>query len=948
MTSERWRKIEELFHAALLREPDKQASFLGEACAGDEELQNEVGALLSSLEEAGDFIEQAPLAGAISSAVEDSAEKGVQRTDNNSALIGRRLGHYEIQSLLGAGGMGEVYLAYDLMLERRIAVKILPPRFTQDDDQVQRFEREARAASALNHPNIITIHEVGRVEDVHFIATEFVAGQTLREKIAGRKVNLAEAVHIAHQIADALSAAHGAGIVHRDIKPENVMIRPDGLVKVLDFGLAMPVERGIESSHLSTSVSLRTDPHVLMGTITYLSPEQVRRETVDQRTDVFSLGVVLYEMINGTRPFNGNSATAILEAILRDDPGVAGTDLPERLKRVIRRALEKDREARYQSAAEMRDDLQQVIRDTNDGRPRPPLRWRTRTALGVSAAVILVALMAIAMRREGGKSETLSFSTGPFKKITDMPGEEIFPSLSPDGQFVVYASRSSGNWDIYLKGIAEPKAVNLTRDSNHLDLEPALSPDGARIAFRSSRDGMGIFLMDIDGKNITRLTGDGHNPAWSPDGREIVVAEDRVFDYEGRNFHPSRLFAVNAETGERRQITDSDAVQPNWSAKGHRIAYWGTHKGGQKDIWTVPSSGGKPVAVTDDEAVDWNPVWSRDSKYLYFLSNRGGSMNLWRAPIDEISGTLTGAIEPATLPSAHSQHLSFSADGRSLVYVEMNRRENTWEVAFDPVAGRVVGQPTAITDGSRRYASAEVSSDEKSLVFASVGEAQEDIFTIKRDGGGIKQLTNDSALDRSPRWSPDGQQIAILSDRSGKYEIWKVNEDGSGLAQLTEVPTADVFSPVWSPDGRRLLYKVRNVGTFVTELGASVSAGQPLPGQPLPSFTAWSWSPDDKLVAGWRLDPKAPDYYLMVYSFADQRYVELADRGTNPIWLNDSKRLMYARLGSLYLYDKGRPSRILHSGGSTNIGVFSLSRDNRRLYYSLRSSEAEIHLLPLN
>ena len=947
MTSERWQKIEELFHDALRREPNEQASFLDEACASDAELQREVWALLSSLEEAGDFIEQAPLPGAISSIVEDSADK--KRANDNRSLIGRQIGHYEIQSLIGAGGMGEVYLAHDVMLDRRIAVKILPTQFTEDDVQVHRFEREARAASALNHPNIITIHEVGRVEDIHFIATELVAGQTLREKIAEGKLSLNEAVSIAIQIADALIAAHAAGIVHRDIKPENVMIRPDGLVKVLDFGLAKPVDRAIAGAHLPISVSLRTDPDVLVGTITYLSPEQVRRESVDQRTDIFSLGVVLFEMIVGARPFTGKTPGVILDAILGDDPAITRTDVPATLKSIIGRALEKDRAARYQTADVMRDDLRQVIRDANEPRASSSPRWRTRAALGLSAVVILAALVATAILRKTAGSEVPAFLTGPVKRITNIPGEELFPSLSPDGKFTVYASRSSGSWDIYLKKIDEPKAVNLTGGQLHVDLEPALSPDGTRIAFRSSREGRGIFLMDIEGKNLERLTADGHNPAWSPDGDEIVFAEDRVFDYEGRNFRPSRLFAVNVQTGERRQLTDSDAVQPNWSANGHRIAYWGVHKGGQKDIWTIPSSGGEPVAVTDDEAVDWNPVWSRDGKYLYFLSNRGGSMNLWRAPIDELSGQLTGALEPATLPSAHSQHLSFSADGRSLVYVEMNRREHVWEAAFDPVAGRLIGQPTQITQGSRRYANPGVSPDEKSVIFSSIGEAQEDLFIINRDDGEIRQLTNDSAMDRTACWSPDGSQIAAQSNRSGKYEIWKVNADGSGLAQLTDVPAGDVFCPVWSPDGQRLLFRVRNVGSFIIQVGNPLSAIEPLPGRQLPGFLPWSWSPDGKLVTGWRVDPEPPDSHIVIYSFADQSYVELPDRGSNPIWLNDSRRLIFSTVSSLYLHDKEtRQSRLLHSGGTANFGVFSLSRDNRRLYYSLRSSEADIQLLSLN
>ncbi|HYV07915.1 MAG TPA: serine/threonine-protein kinase, partial [Blastocatellia bacterium] len=323
ITPERWQQIEELFHAALQREPQEHAAFLEKACAGDGELRKQVGALLDSLEEAGDFIEGSPLAGAVSSVIQESLEETAQKAATARSLIGHRIGRYEIQSLLGAGGMGEVYLAHDVMLDRRIAVKILPARFTEDATQIKRFEREARAASALNHPNIITIHEIGQDAGRHFIATEFIAGQTLRSRLSDGRINPGESVKIASQIASALAAAHTAGIIHRDIKPENVMLRPDGLVKLLDFGLAKPLqpERPPGKISLSLGINLQTDPERLMGTLAYLSPEQVRGEKVDYRTDIFSLGVVIYEMLSGTRPFEGANATAVCQAILQDQPG---------------------------------------------------------------------------------------------------------------------------------------------------------------------------------------------------------------------------------------------------------------------------------------------------------------------------------------------------------------------------------------------------------------------------------------------------------------------------------------------------------------------------------------------------------------------------------------------------------------------------------------------------
>lgn len=948
MKPERWREIEELFHSALQRPPNEQSSFIEQTCGDDIELKQQVEILLVSLEESGDFIENAPLAGAISSVVPNS---GGQYAASARAIVGQRIGHYEIQSLIGAGGMGEVYLAHDLVLDRPIAVKILPAQFTANIDQVQRFEREARAASALNHPNIITIHEIGRDGETHFIATEFVSGKTLRERIADQTLDIKEAINIALQIADALTAAHAAEIVHRDIKPENLMSRPDGLVKVLDFGLAKPLgrETGL-NFHSPAAITTKTDPDMLMGTLAYLSPEQVLRHEVDHRTDIFSLGIVLYELVMGTRPFGGSDAAVVCDSILRQPVNIPRTDIPPELKQIINRALEKDRNARYQTAVEMRNDLKKLVARIDGGNLGVFDGWRIKAAAGVAVLIAVAIFLSWSLRPEPAPSAP-PFSTGAVKRITDVPGWETFPSLSPDGQSVVYASRASGSWDIYLKKIGDIESTNLTPDGRHVDLSPAFSPDGKRIAFSSSRDGQGIFLMDADGRNLTKLAPAGYNPAWSPDGHEIAIAEDRIFDYEGRNHSHSKLFAVNVDTGDRRLITSRDAVQPNWSPNGHRIAFWGVDKGSRKDIWTVAAGGGEPVPVTDDQPSDWNPVWSRDGRYLYFLSDRGGSMNLWRVPIDEVSGRVTGRIEPATLPSANSQHFSFSADGKAMVYVEMNRREGTFQVDLDPITATVVGQPVQITQGIRRYSSPQISEDEKSLVFVSAAEAQEDLYIIDRDSGQLRQITNDAAQDRVPRWSPDNRQIAFLSDRSGKYEIWKVNADGSGLDQITDVPDAELVDAIWSPDGQKLLYQVREAGWFIIDPNKprESQTPQPLSGRWIPGTTPWAWSPDEKLIVGWQFDPQIPTTGLVIYSFADQKFERVTSHGYSPTWLSDSKRLLFSDLGKLYSFNvETRKEREICNVGSNSFGVLTLSKDNRRLYYSLISTEADIHMLPIN
>ncbi len=311
MKPERWQRINELYYSALECEESQRPSFVERACGSDEELRREVEALLAAHNQAGSFLTAPAL----------HVEAEAIAADKTASLLGRQIGHYQVLSLLGAGGMGEVYLAEDTRLGRKIALKFLPREFTQDRERVRRFEREARAASALNHPNILTIFEIGEVEGAYFIATEFIDGQTLRERLAGSPIKVRELLDVAVQVASALSGAHEVGIVHRDIKPENIMVRRDGYVKVLDFGLAKLIERpSVKDRKVSTIGQLDTDPGKVMGTARYMSPEQIMGRPVDGRTDIFSLGVVLYEMAARREPFEGVTSAEVMAAILNQQP----------------------------------------------------------------------------------------------------------------------------------------------------------------------------------------------------------------------------------------------------------------------------------------------------------------------------------------------------------------------------------------------------------------------------------------------------------------------------------------------------------------------------------------------------------------------------------------------------------------------------------------------------
>src|SRR5437870_2987388 len=352
MTSERWEQVGKLYQAALRLQPDERETFLDDACGDDTALRREVESLLAAEDGAGSFL--------AAGAMKDAAKMLVE--DKSLSLVGKQIGHYHVLSLLGSGGMGEVYLAEDARLKRKVALKLLPAGLTANQDRLRRFEQEAQAASALNHPNIITIHEIGQVDGLNFIVTEFIAGETLRGRMATERMDLPVVLDVAIQAASALAAAHAVGIVHRDLKPENIMLRPDGLIKVLDFGLAKLIEPQTANVNTEAPTVARVDTKMgaVMGTAQYMSPEQARGLRVDARTDIFSLGVVLYEMLAGRAPFLGETTADIISVLLHKEPQPLSTlapDTPAQLQHIVSKALRKDRDERYQTIKSLLIDL---------------------------------------------------------------------------------------------------------------------------------------------------------------------------------------------------------------------------------------------------------------------------------------------------------------------------------------------------------------------------------------------------------------------------------------------------------------------------------------------------------------------------------------------------------------------------------------------------------------
>jgi len=880
-----------------------------------------------------------------------------------SLTPGTRLGSCEIVSAIGAGGMGEVYRGRDTKLNRDVAIKVLPDLFALDPERLARFTREAQTLASLNHPNIAQIYGI---ED-RALVMELVEGDDLSVVIARGALPPAEALPIARQIADALEAAHEQGIVHRDLKPANIKVRADGTVKVLDFGLAKATDPALSGANAMQSPTLTaraTQMGVILGTAAYMAPEQARGKVVDKRADIWAFGVVLTEMLTGQRVFKGDEMSDVLAAVLRQDidwsalPG----DTPPRLRRLVERCLERDARQRLRDIGEARVEIGKIERGDADSVPAaPPVaapsRTSKRTPALVAAALAAGALLMFAADRylraspAGG---TLGPPVGTFAQVTDLAGVESGPTLSPDGKSVVFAKSVNGDTDLYLQRIGSRNAVRLTAGSPSADWQPAFSPDGERIAFRSERDGGGIFLMSATGESVTRLTDVGYSPSWSPDGREIAVSP-RVyglpFDVTGGH---SGMYVVKVATGERRELASTlFALQPNWSPGGHRIACW-TIKGGQRDIRTFAADGSDAAAggvpVTADAAVDWSPAWSPDGRALYFSSMRGGTMNLWRISIDERSGRLLGDFEPVTTPSAWSGELAFSRDGTRLAYASLDYRSTLFKVPFDAARETITGPPAAVVKGTRAIRDHQLSPDGQWVVFNEEG-VQEDLVVARTDGTEYRRLTDAAGRHRGPMWAPDGGRIAFYSDRGGTYDLWTIRSDGSGLTQVTAGTNQPSF-PVWSPDGRQIAFGLSKwfladaSATKVPQPAAGETPFAPKDGTFYPS----SWSPAAGRIAGLVASPTAATSSLAVYSLSTKQYTAVPGplaRGTLwmwPVWLSDGRRLLVRNEAGLAVIDASTGAgRALLSVPGYNIGASAgLSRDNKWITYTETATEGDI------
>jgi serine/threonine protein kinase len=858
-----------------------------------------------------------------------------------SGPIGRTVGHYRIVAPLGGGGMGIVYRAQDLTLERTVALKFLPPELTRDPEAKTRFLQEARAASALDHPNICTIYEVAEADDGQlYLAMACYDGETLKQRLQKGRLPIDEALETAQQVARGLVKAHRHGIVHRDIKPANVMVTTDEIVKILDFGIA----KLLGAAGLTRVGSS-------LGTPAYMSPEQARGEEVDPRTDVWSLGAVLYEMVTGRRPFRGEHEQTVLYSLFNEEPEPVlqlRPDAPPELARIVGRMLAKDPEQRYPTAAAALADLRSLygpVTGTLTGSliaaaaapPAAPKPQPNRGKHWIRAAVaagILAACAAVYLLRHQIFRPPLPVQPS-IARLTNFDGNASYPSLSPEGQFFVYVREVGGHAHIFWQRVEGENTTDLTKDSTADNTQPAISPDGQQIAFRSERDGGGIFIMGSTGESVHRLTSFGFNPSWSPNGADIVIGTEGIYDPSIRRTL-SQLWRVNVATTEVRQLPTGDAVQPSWSPKGLRIAFWGREAGSvQRCIWTIPADGGAPVLAVKDENLNWDPVWSPDGNYLYYASNRNGPMTFWRVPIDEATGKTSGDPEAHTMPAVSSAFLTFAHDGRRFAYASDEKRSTIEMVAFDPLTGAVMGAPAQILSGARVIQSINASPDGKWLVYDTLSPGDQ-LFIVRSDGSEERRLTHDSSRYRVPRWSPDGTSLSFYSNRDGDWRAWTMRPDGSHLELLSDTP--QIYDPVWSPDGKSLACDIGSPSAFsLIDLTRPRGERKPTPllpaGQP---FAPFSWSMDGRRLSG-EVDLKPGIYVYTVASHSLGRAI--ADAGFNPTWLHDNHNLLYVRDGKVMIADADtRVSRLVLAPPPSSAYTLGCSTPDDRTLYLLRTA----------
>lgn len=913
MTPDRWRQVTEILDAALARPVAERDAFLASACGGDAELLAWVALMLSKAAEENLSSDHTAVLDVGSLAANNETE----------SFAGRVFGHYRLDREIGRGGMGQVYLAHDTRLKRRVALKLLPPSFSENPLRIGRFQQEALAVSALNHPNIITIHEIGESDGLRFIVTEFVDGQTLGDIIGRGQNDLNNVIRIIMQVAEALSAAHGAGIIHRDIKPANIMVRRDGYVKVLDFGLAKLSEepQGVDAT-LCDINQVTTTPGTLLGTTKYMSPEQARGYSVDARTDIFSLGVVLYEAVTGQATFQGDTKVDVLIALAGKEPPPIFDYLPEappQLQQIIDRALKKNREERYQTAEEMRLDLEElkealgpglmtsrssqsagaVIRSRTSAhripRPTESIRQKSKlvpVALWILPALIIAAVM-VGAYQWWYRARPHAFENIEVRRLTNL-GQARFGAISPDGKFLGYAVRDETGGSFWLK----QQGASATR----VVMPPRSSVELWALDFSADSNYFYYLIEDVTNRiggtlyRVPVLGGEPHKViAGLKAGSFSVSPNDQqiLFPRVREEANPVELTVVDLDSRHERVIKQvaADRCGPlAWSPESQSITMVARERDAAGSYWqlveiSLADGLEKPLSLKYRTQPPRSLSWLRDRSALIFigLDEASGAYQVWQM------GFPDAELRRVTHDLHDYARVSVTSDGKSIVTAQNDFETAIWvgPLASSPA---VAADSRAITSNVSRILGVASTPDGK-IIYAQATNNTHDLWEVNPDGSSARQLTASAGRNIHPSVSADGRYVVFTSNRSGRDQIWRIDRDGSNPLQLTNGEFDANFAHC-SPAGSTVVFAARVPwaiwsvplqGGPVTRLGESYESTPAI-------------SPDAHMVAYEYVDKTAKRTKLCVQPIEGGPITTIADSDvgySNIRWTIDGKAIAY-------------------------------------------------------